>query len=294
MPSLLLHAAAVERLAEGERDLPAEMVRALREDLEYARFGVLLPDLPWFEGVRAWMLALGRPPPAPRFARLFHERAPVAMGLKMAELVTLGALVGTEAGLACVCGYFTHVCLDRVLHPLVKGLVERHRRAEEEPAAACRRIEWVQAQLYLREVRGHELEDVPARDMLRVLKRRAPARGIGRGLYELVRLSAQESLGEVPAKPQVDAWVRGLYLYGWFLSSPLGRGQLTRAVSSFARRELYRGDVDFPAAVARGLELARHVLQRLDTYMSRGVFTPRTRARFLLEFPEGTVGACAA
>ena len=50
-----------------------------------------------------------------RFSQLFHIRAPVLLGLKMAELVSLGALVGTDAGHAFVAGYFTHLVIDRAL-----------------------------------------------------------------------------------------------------------------------------------------------------------------------------------
>lgn len=297
MPSLLLHAAAVQRLAEtGARELPEDMARALHEDLEYARFGAFLPDLPWLDGPRVGMVLFGKQGPQPHFAELFHEKAPVTMGLKMAELVAMGALVGTEAGLAFVCGYFTHLCMDRVLYPVVNKLVARHRRAREDAVWARRRIEWTQANFYLRERHGRELVGDPVlRSMLRILKRRTPARGVGRGLYELLRVSAQEILGEAPTKAQVDGWVRGLYLYGLLLASPLGRARFAGSDSSLAHRELYRGDdVDFPAEVDRGLALARQVLEQLDAYVSRGTFTARARQRFLAEFPEGSPGYCAA
>ncbi|HLL55748.1 MAG TPA: zinc dependent phospholipase C family protein [Myxococcaceae bacterium] len=295
MPSLLLHAAAVERLAEPGRGLPPEMERALQEDLEYARLGAFLPDLPWFDGLHAG-LSLILPRKEPRFARVFHDRAPVAMGLKMAELVSLGALVGTEAGLAFVCGYFTHLCLDRVLHPVVEELALRHRLPREEPWQSHRRIEWAQALFYLQDMHGRDIVGTPLlRGHLRVQKQRHPTRGVGRGLYELLRLSAQESLGEAPAKVDLDGWVRGLYLYGWLLSSRLGKTQGIPGFSSLTRQELYRGDtLSYPDEVERALGMARQVLGELWRYMARGLFTARSRTRFLASFPEGGVGARAA
>jgi hypothetical protein len=133
------------------------------------------------------------------------------------------------------------------------------------------------------------------RGHLRVQKQRHPTRGVGRGLYELLRLSAKETLGEAPSKVELDGWVRGLYLYGWLLSSPLGKAQGIPGFSSLTRRELYRGDaIDYPAEVDRALGLTRQVLGNLWRYMERGLFTARSRARFLASFPEGGVGVRAA
>jgi hypothetical protein len=297
MPTLLLHLTAIEQLAAHPGNLPSDMARALSEDLPYARFGAALPDLPlcegWRGGLGAWLSAQE----VPTFARLYHERAPVGLGLKMAELVATGALVGTEAGLALLAGYFTHLCLDRRLHPGVDRLVARHRRKEESALDAHRAIEWAQTLFYLRELHGMEtLGTGRLRERFQVTKStHFPYRGIGRGIYELVRLCSQERVGQSPTKAQVDGWVRGLYLMGMVLSSPLGRTRALPAYSQLSFHELYRHDgFDFSAEVEAALEQTRGVLRRLLVYMARGTFTPRTRARFLEEFPEGTIGAYAA
>src|SRR5512140_3563948 len=157
MPSLLLHASAIEALAASSRSLPAPLGRALAEDLPYARFGALLPDLPWCGGLQGGLASTLRDRDVPFFASAFHERAPVAMGLKMAELVDSGALVGREAGLDVVCGYFTHLCLDRALHPVVDRLVDEHRLRGETRLQAHRRIELAQGVCYLRDLHGRDL-----------------------------------------------------------------------------------------------------------------------------------------
>jgi hypothetical protein len=297
MPSLLLHLTAIERLAHNPGELPADFVRALTEDLAYARFGAVLPDLPLYEGLRGGLSAFFTRRELPPFARMYHERAPVGMGLKMAELVAAGALVGTEPGLALLAGYFMHLTLDRALHPLVDRLVMRHRRQGEHALQAHHEIEWMQALFYLRELHGVELlGSAPLRARFEVTKSAGfPVRGIGRGIYELVRLASQETLQEAPTKRQVDGWVRGLYLVGLYLSSPLGRIQGLPASSHLSFQELYRNDsFDFAQEVERSVVQVRAVLRRLLAYMTRGIFTPRARARFLAEFPEGTIGAFAA
>src|SRR5512140_1921954 len=297
MPTLLLHLTAIEQLAAHPGNLPPDIAKALTEDLPYARFGAALPDLPLCEGWRGGLASLLPERELPTFARLYHERAPVGLGLKMGELVATGALVGTEAGLALLAGYFTHLCLDRRLHLEVDRLVALHRRKEESALDAHRQIEWAQTLFYLRELHGMEtLGTARLRERFQVTKSASfPYRGIGRGIYELVRLSSQERVGQAPTKAQVDGWVRGLYLMGVVLSSPLGRTRALPAYSQLSFHELYRHDgFDFAAEVEAALEQTRGILRRLLIYMTRGTFTPRTRARFLEEFPEGTIGAYAA
>jgi hypothetical protein len=297
MPTLLLHLTAIDQLASHPGSLPEDIARALAEDLPYARFGAALPDLPLCEGLRGGLAALLPERELPPFARLYHERAPVGLGLKMAELVATGALVGTEPGLALLAGYFTHLCLDRRLHPEVDRMVARHKRKEDTALDAHRKIEWAQTLFYLRELHGRELLGrSELRERFQVTKSTGfPYRGIGRGIYELVRLSSQERVGEAPTKAQVDGWVRGLYMMGMVLSSPLGRTRALPAYSQLSFHELYRHDgFDLANEVEAALEQTRGLLRHLLVYMSRGTFTPRTRARFLEEFPEGTIGAYAA
>jgi hypothetical protein len=297
MPTMLLHLTAIERLAANPGELPADLVRALSEDLPYARFGAVLPDLPMFEGWRGGLSLLLPEREMPLFSRLYHEHAPVGFGLKMAELVATGALVGTEPGLALLAGYFTHLCLDRALHSEVDKLVVRHRRRGERALVAHRQIEWSQTLFFLRELHGVDLVGRERlRDKFQVVKSAGfPWRGIGRGIYELVRLASQERVGQAPTKAQVDNWVRGLYVCGLVLSTPVGRTRALPAYSQLSFHELYRNDdFDFALEVERALEQSRHLLRRLLLYMARGTFTPRTRQRFLEEFPEGTIGAFAA
>jgi hypothetical protein len=297
MPTLLLHLTAIESLAAHPGELPGDLVRALEEDLAYARFGAALPDLPLCAGVRGALWACAPGGELPPWARRYHEGAPVGLGLKMAELVAAGALVGTEPGLALLAGYFTHLSLDRVLCAPVERLTERHRRRGESAWQARCRIEWAQALFYHRELHGEDLLGRPRLRASFAVSKSAglPVRGIGRGMYELVRLASQEVLQEAPTKAEVDGWVRGLYLAGCVLSSPLGRTRALPAGSRLSFHELYRHPgFDFAQQVERGLEQARAVLRRLWPYMTRGTFTPRTRARFLQEFPESALGVSPA
>lgn len=296
MPTLLLHLIAVERLAAAPRDLPAAMARALVDDLPYARFGAALPSLPLLEGARG-VLSFGRPRPVDERVRRLHDRAPVAFGLKLAELVASGALVGSDAGLAVVCGYFTHVCVDRALAPCVDALVPAQRKVGESAEEARARIDWLQALFFLRELHGRDMLGRPAlRERLQLLKHEGiPWQGVGGGLYELVRLAALEALELRIDKAELDGWVRNAYLAGRILGSPLGRARGLPNYSSLSQRELYQGpDVDIPRALAQALERAREALRGVAGYMERGRFTAKARGRFCAAFPEGSPSSLAA
>lgn len=297
MPAILLHLTNVERLAADSRRLPPLVRSALNEDLAYARFGAALPDLPSYAGFRGGLTPFGVRKATAPFARELHDRAPVALGLKMAEVVSVGALVGREPGLAFVAGYFAHLCLDRVLHPVVDSLAARRREPGESHARARARIDWMHTLFFLRDLHGRDMAgNAYLRSRFQVTKRATShTRGVGRGLYELIRISAHETLGQAPTKADVDSWVRGLFLYGTVLSSPIGRLRGLPAEPKGAYRALYQGpEVDVPAAISRAHALTREVLARLSSMTARAAFTPRSKARFLEEFPEGSASACAA
>jgi hypothetical protein len=285
MSQILTHLTAVERLASHVKTLPPSFVRALTEDLEYARFGACLADLPqmdgWPSSLEHWRFEQRRD-----FSRKLIEEAPVAFGLKAAELVSNGALVGTEAGLAFVAGYFTQVCVRRAVSPLVNALTDRYRKSNETYVQSRQRVEWCQSLLYLQDLHGSPLVGSAAiRTKLQVRKVNGP-KGIGRGLYELIRVSSVDAFGEAPTRAQMDTWMRGLYARTLYWSSPLARltkvPRLSAVVHSFYRG----GGVDFFSDVERGLEDTRTALIRLSSMIRRGSFTARARERFLELCPE--------
>lgn len=287
MPAFLTYLTAVERLSAHVNSLPQEFSKALGEDLEYARFGAALVELPWFGGWKlgldAW-LGHGGPP---TFATLMRERAPVALGLKAAELVSNGALVGTEAGLAFVAGYFTQLCVSRALEPLVQSLIATHSKHGESATAARHRIEWAQSLALMQDLHGSALVGTAAIRSKMQLRKASGAKGVGRGLYELMRVSCQEACGAAPSKLEVDGWVRGLYLYSLALGSPLGK--LKASMGAAGQRELYRGpNVDVFASVDQGLDVTREVLTLLGSMIRRNNFGSRSRLKLFEICPEGS------
>src|SRR6185369_2092248 len=107
-------------------------------------------------------------------------------------------------------------------------------------------------------------------------------RGVGRGLYELIRVASLDSVGEAPSKIEVDTWMRGLYLFSLALGSPLGKLKGVANGAKESSRELYRGpEVDVWASVEEALEVTRRALTVLGGLIRRNSFTPRSRAKVL-------------
>ena len=284
MSALLTHLTAVERLAARINDLPPGFAKALSEDLEYARFGAALPELPRFggfgRGLETWF-SRGKDP---HFTSLMTTKAPVHFGLKAAELVSNGALVGVNAGLAFLAGYFTRLCVAKSLDPLVEKLLLTRRKQGELVAMARARIEWSQSLFFMSDLHGSPLVGTPAvRAKLQLRKASSTVKGIGRGLYELLRVSSLEALGEAPTNAEVDGWMRGIYAFSMVLGSPLGKLKV-----DLRDKFLYRADgVDVFAAVDAGLATTREVLAVLASLIRRNSWTARSRARVLSLLPEG-------
>ncbi|RMG21248.1 MAG: hypothetical protein D6729_01160 [Deltaproteobacteria bacterium] len=291
MAHVLTHTAAVEALASDPRGLPEAVVVALRDDLPYARFGAVLPDLPYYDASARVLLRRlrGGIGPRPPFATLFHNGAPVAFGLRMAELVAHAALVGRSPGIAVVAGYFSHLALDRSLRPPVHELVRTLKRPKEHPRVLGRRIEFLQAIAHLEHRLGRRVLGWGGlSERLRLLKRESfPLRGIGRGLFELVHTASADTVGPAPTKADLDHWVRSLYLLARLLASPLG--PRVADVDRGLMRRVYEDEFDFESVYEAALERARHHIGCAHAYLEGGVFDRAARERVFEAIPEGSM-----
>lgn len=290
MPATLVHLVGVERLALASQGLPTPLAKALVEDLEYARLGAVLLDLPWYgsAGAELARVAFGHAAPIPARYELFH-RAPVEVGLRMSEIVSRGALVGREAGLAFVVGYFTHLALERRLVPLVIARLGVSIPVDDAGFHALRGVEWVQSLLWIRETFGHDpmgTEEISQR--FRVVKRRGlPVRGLGKGMFLLLETAYRDVLGEAPTKGEVDAWLRGLWLHGRILGSSIGKRITLPDEVPQATYSLYRGEgIDLSHAIEQALDEAKTCAARVYDLIDRGDFRQETKAAFRLSYPE--------
>ncbi len=271
MPATIVHLVGVERLALAPAGLPGPVAKAVMEDLEYARLGAALLDLPWYHRVGSELarMAFGYAAPIPPALELLHA-APIQVGLRLGETVARGALVGTEAGLAFLAGYFLHLSLERSLAAPMRALLGEERPGDRAAVHTRRGVEWVQSLLWLRETLGYDPLGTPeiAR-RFRVVKRKGyPARGLGKGIYLLLRTAYEDVLDRAPPKAEVDAWVRGLWLHGRLLGSSLGRSLSLPETVPEGTWALYRSDErDIAGAIEEGIDQARVSISRLYELM---------------------------
>lgn len=271
MPETIVHLVGVERLALAPAGLPAPVAKALVEDLEYARLGAAWLDLPWYRSVAGELarITLGYAAPTPPALELLHTE-PIRVGLRLGETVARGALVGTEAGLALVAGYFLHLSLDRSLAGPMARLLGEADAGDRGALHARRGVEWVQSLLWLRETLGYDPLGTPEISRrYQVVKRKGfPARGLGRGIYLLLRTAYLDVVGEAPRKSEVDSWVRGLWLHGRILGSAFGRSLSLPETVPEATWASYRSDgLDVAEAIEEGIDQARVSISRLYELM---------------------------
>jgi hypothetical protein len=294
MAHVLVHSCAIDDLAAGGSELPGEIRAALDRHLVYARFGALLPDLPQFTDFTRQAAArlAHKPPTRAPFATLFHNGAPVALGLKLCELVSRASFVGRGPGLAVVAGYFSHVAVDRALQAPVHELVRRAGLVGEHPRETLRRVETLQALFHMRRVVGRDVAGWHGViERLRIQKRRGfPFRGVGRGLHLLVHRACLDTLGPAPKKRDLDRWVQGLYVYARFLGSPAGRLMGLPEDAAGLRPVVYRGpDLDFEKLYQAAVDRATHHVCRAFEYLAEGDFSRGARDHFFSDVPEGAI-----
>ncbi len=294
MAHVLIHACAIDDLACEQQSLPLEIGAALERHLAYARFGALLPDLPTFGDFapRAVARLAGRPPVQSTFATLLHNGAPVAVGLRLCELVSKVSFVGRGPGLAVIAGYFSHIAVDRALRAPVHDLVRRAKVMGEHPRVTLLRVEKIQALFHLRKQTGRDVAGWPGViDRLRVLKRDGfPFRGIGAGLHLLVQRACLDTVGPAPRKRELDRWVQGLYLYARLLGSPAGRYLGLPEDALGLRPMLFDGpEMDFEKLYEASLARSRHHVGLAYEYLTEGDFSRGAREQFFSELPEGSI-----
>ena len=91
-----------------------------------AKLGAMFVDLPYYEGITGTLLrhTLGLPPRPSSWGDVLHQRAPIALGVRLGEL---GVALQRQRALhkqgdalvALALGYISHAAVDTALHPLV-------------------------------------------------------------------------------------------------------------------------------------------------------------------------------
>lgn len=295
MPAEAIHISALaDTLALAPARLHRAMGAGVRDlrDMQGARAGVMLVDLPYFEGIVTTLArrAVGLSPRSSPWGDALHQRAPIALCRRLGEagaLLARTAKTGADGAylIALALGALSHAAVDTALHPLVNRLSVRRAAAHGDLCLLRhhQEIEKLQSILFHVERHGRDyLGTAELRDHLRI-----DWRGIIRAGPAAAALRAilGERLGLAPTPAQLARWATGYRRFIAVLASPLGRLAASPAQRAEERGWLYE-EVDFPARFAEAVARSARWCERLCDYLQDGRFDEGARAALSREVPE--------
>tara|TARA_B100000315_G_C14464645_1_gene535374 strand:+ start:43 stop:942 length:900 start_codon:yes stop_codon:yes gene_type:complete len=292
MPTSLVHITFIEELGRDQKIEPS-LSSSIVQRPELAGLGAVLPDLQYYEYFYRLSLRylLGFSLPFAPWGYLFHSRAPAALGRALIEVLRKEPVKEQpDAKLALIAGYFSHLALDRTLHPLVQSLVDAEGRNDDHAKAIHGTCERYQSLFFHREIYGVDITGSPiCCQKVRLLP--PGRRKLDGPIYFFLQKACLETFARFPRKKQFDNWIRGLYLYGWFLSSPLGRYEGLRGDISALRSKYFENEkFSFSEHYRRGKELAVRYLNSAYSYWQQEEFPEEIRKRFLDQITEVDLG----
>jgi hypothetical protein len=234
MPAEGIHLTAL-REAMASPALTASVRRRLVRRDDAARFGALVPDLPYFHRYAVEVIRyVARVPaqPSPRGAAI-HDGGAVAL---------LGSVLGIarrerDDDLAAIAlGLASHCAIDRALHPLVNALARAHPVGDSHDASH-REVEKFQSICFHEQYLGRDTMGTAAiTGYLTIqLANRLDAR-----TNQLLREAWSDALGTAPTERELTGFVRGYRTHARLLGTPLGKRVAPPAAKDEARpRYLY-------------------------------------------------------
>jgi hypothetical protein len=288
MPGATLHLTHVEMLAR-DASIPELIRAAMEEEINYARFGSVLVDFPFYTNIWTMMLGYWLELPAEKcpFAQQMHRYHPDLFSWHfLVESRREGALSEAQR-LALLGGFFSHVALDLELHPLVnwcarrdvilRGGVESHQH---------RLAEKYQSLFFHREVLGADIVGEP-----RLFTRRTQVVDYAsffrtRVDHPLVRWCTDTLAGffheAAPSRRQFAAWIRSFRHFAFMISLPFAKENSNR-LGNPENRALYYdcAEFSFMDFFWRGYERSVQLLRLAHDAWVTADFSAGAREAFL-------------
>lgn len=297
MPAEAIHLTALDDTLVA---LPAALRRELvRPDtLACLRLGAMFVDLPYFEAIATTLLshALGLTPRPQPWGDIFHQRAPIALGVRLGEL---GALMrgskelraAGDAVRALALGYMSHAAVDTALHPLVNQLAARRaQQLGDHPLRQHREVEKYQSVLFHEERHGCDYLGRPQlRDFIALDARPLFTPG---PVADTVQSGLRDTLGEAPSREQLRRWGQGYSRFAAVLGGPLGRRAVSALEKERERPALYKA-VDFPGRYGAAVERSIRWVTLLAGYLDHAAGSAAARQTLMREIPEQSLDALA-
>lgn len=142
MPGSVAHMLIFEdTLSKLENDNDCgELVKMIKENMNYARLGSLGPDLPYYDGIlkTAISFLLSRsflPVPIEKWSGQLHSREPNRFPLKMIEIAWRETALDegewdeiAKKQWAFIIGFLTHLAADQIIHPYIDKIAGQYYR----------------------------------------------------------------------------------------------------------------------------------------------------------------------
>lgn len=257
------------------------------------RLGSVFVDLPYLAGFPLQIArhTAGRITFAAPWGQIFHTRRSGTMVLKLIEALRRShglARSGIERSIAFIGGFASHHAFDATIHPLVRSHVERDLKSHGgNPSHWHSHCEKHQS-LYFHET--HFGVDVMGTPYLNDRTRSLPgarwlAPRLPDDLWALFESACLETHARAPRVEEVGQWLRWARVYGWLLSSRLGKTEGISRSGADARR-IYYDEPHFEEWVERAQARTLVALESVEELLSLDDINAAARVRFLANVPD--------
>lgn len=266
--------------------LGGSLRRRLIQRDDAARFGALLPDLPYFHryAIEVIRYVAGRPAqPSPRGAAL-HEGGAVAL---LTSLLAIARRDRDDQLAAVALGLASHCAIDRALHPLVNALARAHPVGRNHDAAH-REVEKFQSICFHEHYLGRDVMGTPA--IARYLTIHLAA-GLDPQLDRQLREAWRDGLGSAPSQRELAGFVRGYRIHAAVLGSPLGKRVAPPAAKEAGRARYLSGRWgSFEPLLAAAVTASIGVLEAASAVLDAGASElERAHQALAARLPSGTI-----
>jgi hypothetical protein len=195
-----------------------DLVKMVRENINYGRMGSIGPDLPYYDGVlksaAAFLLSKSyQPAPIEKWSGQLHSKAPNQFPLKMIEIAWIESDMDTEEWdeiakkeWAFIIGFLTHMAADQTIHPFINKISGQYYRNKESRYKHTECEVYQDIILYYKKYKKsllHENLDTWVNIWGKSGKTEAYFRGF-------LQKSFIETHGVCPSGKEIENWVSGL------------------------------------------------------------------------------------
>jgi hypothetical protein len=285
MPAEGIHLTALrEAMASPALAAPARRRLVRRDDA--ARFGALMPDLPYFhryvvEVIRYVARVPAQPSP---WGAAIHDGGAVAL---LDSLLDIARRERNDDLSAIALGVASHCAIDRALHPLVNALARAYPVGRSHDSSH-REVEKFQSVCFHEQYLGRDTMGTAAITGYLTIQL---ANALDASLVRLLREAWSAALGAAPSSRELTGFVRGYRAHARLLGTPLGKRIAPPAAKDAARPRYLRGPWGtFESLLESAITSSITVLDAANAVLDASSADVASARRALaIELPPGTI-----